>query len=65
MPIITIGTDKYDSDLLSNQAQCLLMELAVLDSKIAVLKDELAKVKQLRKRLSKVAFEAIQTAKVA
>ena len=64
MPIITIGTDKYDSDLLSNQAKCLLMELADLDSKIAVLKDELSKVKQLRKRLSKDAFEAIQSAKV-
>ena len=64
MPIITIGTDKYDSDLLSNQAKCLLMKLADLDSKIAVLKDELSKVKQLRKRLSKDAFEAIQSAKV-
>jgi uncharacterized small protein (DUF1192 family) len=64
MPIITIGIDKYDSDLLSNQAKCLLMELADLDSKIAVLKDELVNVKQLRKRLSKEAFEAIQTAKV-
>ena len=40
------------------------MELADLDSKIAVLKDELAKVKQLGKRLSKEAFEAFQTAKV-
>ncbi|MFY9127305.1 MAG: hypothetical protein WAO82_01360 [Limnohabitans sp.] len=64
MPIIQIGSDDYDSDLLSNQAKCLLMELADLDSKIAVPKDESSKVKQLRKRLSKEAFEAIQTAKV-
>ena len=64
MPIITIGRDKYDSDLLSIQAKCLLMELADLDSKIAVLKVESSKVKQLRKKLSKEAFEAIQTAKV-
>lgn len=65
MPIIQIGSEKYDSELLSNQAKCLLIELADLDSKITVIKDELAKIKQLRKRLSKEAFEAIQTAKVA
>jgi uncharacterized small protein (DUF1192 family) len=65
MPIVKIGSDQFDSDLLSNQAKFLLMELAELDSKVAVLKDELAKVKHLRKRMSKEAFEAIQTAKVA
>lgn len=64
MPIIQIGSEQYDSDLLSNQAKSLLMELAELDLYIVQIKEDLLVAKQKRKRLSKETFEAIQIAKV-
>ena len=37
MPIFVIGTDNYDSDLLSNDSTDLLIELAELDIQISQL----------------------------
>lgn len=64
MPIIQIGSEQYDSDLLSNQAKSLLMELAELDLYIVQIKEDLLVAKQKRKKLSKETYEAIQIAKV-
>ena len=64
MPVIQIGSEQYDSDLLSNQAKSLLMELAELDLYIVQIKEDLLVAKQKRKQLSKETYEAIQIAKV-
>lgn len=64
MPIIQIGSEQYDSDLLSNQSKSLLMELTELDLYIAQIKEDLLVAKQKRKKLSKETYEAIQIAKV-
>ena len=64
MPIIQIGSEQYDSDLLSNQAKSLLMELAELDLYIVQIKEDLLVAKQKRKQLSKETYKAIQIAKV-
>jgi hypothetical protein len=64
MPIIQIGSEQYDSDLLSNQSKSLLMELTELDLYIVQIKEDLLVAKQKRKKLSKETYEAIQIAKV-
>ena len=56
MPIIQIGSEQYDSDLLSNQAKSLLMELAELDLYIVQIKEDLLVAKQKRKKLSKETY---------
>jgi hypothetical protein len=42
MSIVKIGTDHYDSELLSNDSKSLLIELAELDIQISQLQQELA-----------------------
>jgi seryl-tRNA synthetase len=64
MPIVKIGPENYDSDLLSNAAKALLVELAELDLKIYQLKQELDESISKRKQLSKLASNAIKSAKI-
>jgi hypothetical protein len=64
MPVIKIGSESYDSTLLSNSAKSLLIELAELDFYITQIKEDLLLLKEKREKLSKETFEAIQTAKL-
>jgi hypothetical protein len=64
MSIVTIGTDNYDSHLLSNTSKALLIELAELDIKISQLQQELADSIYMREQLSCLALDAIESAKV-
>jgi hypothetical protein len=65
MSIIKIEADNYDSDLLSNPSKALLIELAELDIEISQLQQELADSIYLREQLSQLAFDSIETAKLA
>jgi len=65
MPIITIDTDRYDSDLLSNQAKSLIAELAALDLYIGYLKENLEEAQLKRRALSRRTLESIEVAKKA
>jgi hypothetical protein len=64
MSVIKIGSENYDSTLLSNSAKTLLIELAELDFYISQINLDLRLSKKKRKKLSKETFEAIQTAKL-
>lgn len=64
MSILAIGTDNYDSELLSNDTKALLIELAELDIQISQLQQELADLIHLREQLSCLALDAIESAKV-
>jgi hypothetical protein len=64
MPIVAIGTDNYDSELLSNDSKALLIELEELDIQISQLQQELADSIYMREQLSYLALDAIESAKV-
>ena len=65
MPIITISSDEYDSDLLSNQAKSLIVELAVLESYFSCLEEILEEAQQKRCPLSRRTLESIEEAKIS
>ncbi len=64
MSIVKIGTDHYDSELLSNDSKSLLIKLAELDIQISQLQQELADSIYMREQLSCLALDAIESAKV-
>jgi hypothetical protein len=64
MPIVTIGTENYESNLLSNHSKALLIELSKLDIQISQLQQELADSIYMREQLSQLVFDAIQSAKL-
>jgi hypothetical protein len=64
MSIVKIGTDNYDSELLSNDSKSLLIKLAELDIQISQLQQELADSIYMREQLSCLALDAIESAKV-
>ncbi len=64
MSIVAIGTDNYDSELLSNDSKALLIELEELDIQISQLQQELADSIYMREQLSYLALDAIESAKV-